>query len=69
MSKNELVTAKGYFGGNTPMAVILVQEGEEFFIPRSQITYMKKIPVGLMTEIEMQIPEWLAENKKGLIYE
>lgn len=48
----------------TDEAILVTQAGKQIWIPRSQISYLKKQP---NKEIVMSLPEWLAQ-KKNLKY-
>lgn len=61
----------GIHAGDSALAV-RVQQGKKrdavlFWIPRSIISYMRKTPVGQITEIVCEVPDWFVnkpENKK-----
>jgi len=60
------ITILAYIVKETEAAMLVRQHGKEIWIPRSQISYVRK-RVGIGDSV-MSIPEWLA-RKKGLDYE
>ena len=46
----------------TDMAILVEVEGDEFWLPKSQIDWLGCAEEG--DEIEVRVPEWLAEEKE-----
>lgn len=71
MPSSESVTCRRlYFVNETEKAIqVCEKDGDAVWIPRSQITYLKRYMVphgeGQRKECNITIPEWLA-NEKGL---
>ena len=51
-----------------PMALLILQDEIEVWIPRSLLEHISKRDNGFLVELKVDMPEWLAEEK-GLDYD
>jgi len=50
------------------MALLISQDENEVWVPRSLLDHISKRDNGFLTEMKVDMPEWLADEK-GLDYE
>jgi hypothetical protein len=66
MSREKDPECRGFLEDETPNAIRVghAESGQSWWIPRSQIGYMRKEPVAAGTQVIFTLPEWLIEKKQ-----